>query len=189
MVELSHWQDVVVPQRYKTGCIPTGYEWMIRYLGIKGIDLGTFQEDFDLVVTRGPSFIDEYSLNPENYLLDLVQAVESWDDDGIDHVIKQLARNKHVDAEAIERLKQWDAGELQISNYYWQQIKNRLDDMPKIREEMKKEKELFFQSGNFKKALGLGEETSIVVTKEMLEKRRLDKLKKELSDLNNVVSP
>jgi hypothetical protein len=48
MVELSHWKDIVVPQRYDTGCIPTGYEWMIRYLGIEGVNLGTFQDDFDL---------------------------------------------------------------------------------------------------------------------------------------------
>lgn len=48
MVELSHWRDVVVPQRNYTGCIPTGYEWLIRYLKIEGIDLDTFQEDFDL---------------------------------------------------------------------------------------------------------------------------------------------
>lgn len=49
MAELSHWKDIVVPQRHiLTGCIPTGYEWMIRYLGIEGVDLETFQEDFDL---------------------------------------------------------------------------------------------------------------------------------------------
>jgi hypothetical protein len=48
MVELSHWQKVAVPQRYETGCIPTSYEWMIRFQGIEGIGLDTFQEDFDL---------------------------------------------------------------------------------------------------------------------------------------------
>jgi hypothetical protein len=48
MAELSHWQGIVVPQRQETGCIPTGYEWMIRYLGGKGVNLETFQEDFDL---------------------------------------------------------------------------------------------------------------------------------------------
>jgi hypothetical protein len=143
------------------------------------------KEDFALIITRGPSFIDEYSLRPENYLLDLAQTVESWDDDGVDSVIKQLARNRHVDAEAIERLKQWDV-EGKITNYDWQKIKRRLDDIPKIREEMRKEKEQFIQSGNFKKALGLEEETSMVVTKRMLGKRKLDELRKELSDLNNM---
>jgi hypothetical protein len=48
MTELSHWNDVIVPQRYQTGCIPTGYEWLTRYLGIEGVELDTFQEDFDL---------------------------------------------------------------------------------------------------------------------------------------------
>jgi hypothetical protein len=48
MSELSHWRDVIVPQRYETGCIPTGYEWLIRYLGIERVELGTFQEDFDI---------------------------------------------------------------------------------------------------------------------------------------------
>jgi len=46
--ELSHWRNIVVPQRYTTGCVPTGYEWLFRYLGIEGVELGTFQEDFDL---------------------------------------------------------------------------------------------------------------------------------------------
>jgi len=48
MSELSHWRDVIVPQRYETGCVPTGYEWLIRYLGIERVELDTFQEDFDL---------------------------------------------------------------------------------------------------------------------------------------------
>jgi hypothetical protein len=46
--ELSHWKNVIVPQRHETGCVPTGYEWLIRYLGIEGVELDTFQEDFDL---------------------------------------------------------------------------------------------------------------------------------------------
>lgn len=48
MAELSHWKNIVVPQRYETGCIPTIYEWMIRYLNIKNVNLGMFQEEFDL---------------------------------------------------------------------------------------------------------------------------------------------
>lgn len=48
MVKLPDWEKIVVPQRHDTGCLPTGYEWMIRYLGITGIKLHTFQEDFDL---------------------------------------------------------------------------------------------------------------------------------------------
>ncbi len=48
MVELSHWIEVIVPQRHQTGCIPTSYEWMIRYLDIEGVKFEIFQEDFDL---------------------------------------------------------------------------------------------------------------------------------------------
>lgn len=48
MVELSHWREVVVFQRNPTGCIPTGFEWLIRYAKISDVDLGSFQEDFDL---------------------------------------------------------------------------------------------------------------------------------------------
>ena len=48
MVELTHWRDVVVFQRNPTGCIATGFEWLIRYAKIGGVDLGSFQEDFDL---------------------------------------------------------------------------------------------------------------------------------------------
>jgi len=141
------------------------------------------KENFALIITRGPSFIDEYALRPENYLSDLFQAVESWDDDGIDSIIRQLARNQYVDAEVIDRLKQWDT-EGRISGFYWQQIKNRLDDIPEIRKEMKKGKVQFIESGKFKKALGLREGTCFVVTKEMLGKRKLDKLRKELSELS-----
>jgi len=49
MIELSHWKDLVVPQKNKvTGCIPASYEWMIKYVGTNGIDFETFQEKFDL---------------------------------------------------------------------------------------------------------------------------------------------
>ena len=48
MVELVYWDNIVVPQRHSTGCVPTGYEWLIRYLGIRGVNLETFQEEFDL---------------------------------------------------------------------------------------------------------------------------------------------
>jgi hypothetical protein len=43
------WQKYAVPQRYPlTGCIPTGYEIILRARGIDGIDYTTFQERFDL---------------------------------------------------------------------------------------------------------------------------------------------
>jgi hypothetical protein len=48
MTTLLNWNHIVVPQRQYTGCIPTGYEWLVRYLNIQGVNLGTFQKDFDL---------------------------------------------------------------------------------------------------------------------------------------------
>jgi hypothetical protein len=48
MAQLSNWSKTVVLQRHESGCIPTGYEWLIRYLKIQGVNLETFQEDFDL---------------------------------------------------------------------------------------------------------------------------------------------
>ena len=53
MVELSHWQEIVVPQRNRvTGCVPTGFEWLIRYQGIQNVDLTRFQEEFDRIANR-----------------------------------------------------------------------------------------------------------------------------------------
>jgi hypothetical protein len=54
MAQLSDWTKTVVPQRHESGYIPTGYEWLIRYLKIQGVDFKTFQEDFDL--GQGNSF-------------------------------------------------------------------------------------------------------------------------------------
>ena len=48
MAQLLDWNKTVVSQRHESGCIPTGYEWLIRYLRIQGVNLETFQEDFDL---------------------------------------------------------------------------------------------------------------------------------------------
>jgi hypothetical protein len=48
MTQLLDWSKTLVPQRHESGCVPTGYEWLIRYLKIQGVNLGTFQEDFDL---------------------------------------------------------------------------------------------------------------------------------------------
>ena len=48
MTELLDWSKTLIPQRHESGCVPTGYEWLIRYLKIQGVNLGTFQEEFDL---------------------------------------------------------------------------------------------------------------------------------------------
>lgn len=172
-------------QKELDGCIPSLVNDTMRL---------SEKADFALIATRGPSFIDEYGLRPENYLTDLIEAVESWDNDGIDSVVKQLAMNRYVDSDAIERLKQWNPETVNApDNYqqkrmragYWQQIKNRLDGIPRIREEMKKDKDRFIQSSDFKQVVGLNEGKTVVVTKKMFGKKKLDKLRKELSALNH----
>jgi len=143
------------------------------------------RDEFAIVATRGPSFIDEFSLRPENHLMWLLESVESWDDDGLNFVIEQLARNEHVDQEAIDRIKKWDAPTRKISSYHWQKLINKLDDLPKIREaEMQRKKEMLTRSSDFfKRVLGIAEEGSIVVTKDLLGKEKLNEIKRELSKL------
>lgn len=140
-------------------------------------------DNFALVVTRGPSFIDEYSLRPENHLLELLSSVKRWDEKGIGYVMDQLARNRYFDQESIDRIKKWDTPNGRITDFDWQQIKDQLDDIPIIREKLKKAKEQMIQSGSFKNVVALTDEGSFVVTKEMLGKKRMNELKKELLDL------
>jgi hypothetical protein len=54
MTAFPDWQKYVVPQRnIMTGCIPTGYEVLLRAAGVEGVDYSTFQEDFDLDLGLG----------------------------------------------------------------------------------------------------------------------------------------
>lgn len=49
MTVFPDWRKFVVPQRRpQTGCIPTGYEILVRAAEIPNIDLDSFQDDFDL---------------------------------------------------------------------------------------------------------------------------------------------
>jgi len=49
MAQLNGYVGVLLSQKNPlTGCIPAGIEWVIRFLGIKDVDVVTFQEDFDL---------------------------------------------------------------------------------------------------------------------------------------------
>lgn len=44
-----NWKDFAVRQRRSaTGCVPTGYETLLKAAGTTGINYSTFQEDFDL---------------------------------------------------------------------------------------------------------------------------------------------
>lgn len=48
MPELQNWNKYLVSQRHQLGCIPAGFEWMIRYAAIEYVELEKFQEDFNL---------------------------------------------------------------------------------------------------------------------------------------------
>ncbi len=49
MSAFPDWKKYVVPQRRpESGCIPTGYEILLRAVGVEGIDYAAFQDDFDL---------------------------------------------------------------------------------------------------------------------------------------------
>lgn len=45
----TDWESFAVPQRRtNSGCIPTGYEMLLRAAGAQGIDFASFQDEFDL---------------------------------------------------------------------------------------------------------------------------------------------
>jgi len=49
MAELPNWNRYLVVQRDpELGCIPTGYEWMLRTVEFPGIDFAGFQDEFNL---------------------------------------------------------------------------------------------------------------------------------------------
>ena len=49
MVELKNWETSLVIQKDpRLGCIPWGYEWLLRVSGVKGINFETFQDEFNL---------------------------------------------------------------------------------------------------------------------------------------------
>ena len=49
MSAFPDWKNYIVPQRRPfSGCVPTGFEIILRAAKIEGIDFSTFQDDFDL---------------------------------------------------------------------------------------------------------------------------------------------
>jgi len=55
MSAFPDWQKyAVIQRRPETGCIPTGYEMILRAADAQGIDFATFQDDFDLEKDRPP---------------------------------------------------------------------------------------------------------------------------------------
>lgn len=50
------WEQYAVPQRRpRSGCIPTGYEMLVRAAKVSDVDLETFQDEFDLDKDRLPN--------------------------------------------------------------------------------------------------------------------------------------
>jgi hypothetical protein len=55
MSTIPDWEKFIVPQkRPNSGCIPTGFEILLRAAGIEGINYETFQDEFDLDKDRKP---------------------------------------------------------------------------------------------------------------------------------------
>lgn len=49
MSVFPNWQNFAVHQRRsRSGCIPTGYEMILRAAAADGVDFAKFQDDFDL---------------------------------------------------------------------------------------------------------------------------------------------
>lgn len=56
------WEKYAVIQRRPlSGCVPTGYEMLLRVAGVMEIKFDTFQDEFDLDIARRPQ--DEYKNN------------------------------------------------------------------------------------------------------------------------------
>ena len=54
MVELTEWRKSLVVQKdSRHGSIAAGFEWMIRFNKVKGVNLETFQDDFNLKAGAG----------------------------------------------------------------------------------------------------------------------------------------
>ena len=72
MSAFSNWQQYVVKQkRLATGCIPTGYEMILRAAGITHVDFTTFQDEFDLDTDLKPG------VQPRNNFESVAQAISA----------------------------------------------------------------------------------------------------------------
>lgn len=71
MSAFPNWEQYAVPQRReKTGCIPTGYEMILRAAGVESINFDTFQDDFDLDKDLRPG------QQPKNNFVSVADAVQ-----------------------------------------------------------------------------------------------------------------
>jgi hypothetical protein len=67
MSAFPDWAKFAVHQRRAgSGCIPTGFEMLLRAAGAKGIDFARFQDDFDL---------DQHGGQPQNHFVSVGNAI------------------------------------------------------------------------------------------------------------------
>jgi hypothetical protein len=72
MSAFPNWQQYIVKQkRPATGCIPTGYEVILRAANCKGVNFETFQDEFDLDKDLNPEE------QPRNNFDSVAQAVQA----------------------------------------------------------------------------------------------------------------
>jgi hypothetical protein len=65
MSAFPDWQGCIVKQkRRETGCIPTGYEMILRAAGINHVTFDTFQDEFDLDKNLKPGIRLEITSSP-----------------------------------------------------------------------------------------------------------------------------
>ena len=68
MSAFPDWKKFAVHQRRDgTGCIPTGFEMLLRAAGAKNINFATFQDDFDL---------DQHGGTPQNHFVSVGDAIK-----------------------------------------------------------------------------------------------------------------
>lgn len=68
MSAFPNWKQFIVKQRRReTGCIPTGFEILLRAAGAQGIDYDAFQDEFDLDQHGGP---------PKNHFVSVAEEVK-----------------------------------------------------------------------------------------------------------------
>lgn len=88
MSAFPNWQEHAVKQkRCATGCIPTGYEMLLRAAGAQGIDYNTFQDEFDL---------DQHGGAPRNHFVSVGEAIKKKYPN-VEYVCEQFLKGNGAD--------------------------------------------------------------------------------------------
>jgi hypothetical protein len=101
MSAFPDWQGYIVKQkRQETGCIPTGYEMILRAAGINHVAFDTFQDEFDLDKNLKPGD------SPRNNFESVAHAIETKYPD---------VRFQHIGFEKCDGRKKLEVVERMIS--------------------------------------------------------------------------